>query len=32
MKWINSLKKYFHCLADLDLDYQVIKMRGDNHY
>ena len=33
MKWINPLKKiFFHCLADLDLDRQVIKMRGDNHY
>ena len=31
VKWINPLKK-FQCLADLDLDHQVIKMRGDNHY
>ena len=31
MKWINPLKIFFHCLADLDLDHQAIKMRGDNH-
>ena len=32
MKWINPLKKFFHCSANLELDHQAIKMRGDNHY